>query len=193
MQFNENKPIYLQIADGIAEKILSGDLKEGDRIRIWFAEETIEKFRGRKDAAEEDINKALTIAQAYEFVYQNPEGLDRTVTAGGKNLSGGQRQRLTIARALVAQPEILILDDSASALDFATDAALRRSLKEETKGMTVIMVSQRVGTVRYADKILVLDKGEMVGIGTHNDLFRTCKVYQEICLSQLRAEEVLNQ
>ncbi len=148
---------------------------------------------GRKDAAEEDINKALTIAQAYEFVYQNPEGLDRTVTAGGKNLSGGQRQRLTIARALVAQPEILILDDSASALDFATDAALRRSLKEETKGMTVIMVSQRVGTVRYADKILVLDKGEMVGIGTHNDLFRTCKVYQEICLSQLRAEEVLNQ
>ena len=107
-------------------------------------------------------------------------------------LSGGQKQRLTIARALVAQPEILILDDSASALDFATDASLRKSLKEETKNMTVIMVSQRVGTVRYADKIIVLDKGELVGIGKHNDLFNSCSVYKEICLSQLKAEEVLN-
>ena len=140
----------------------------------------------------DEINKALKIAQAYDFVYQNPEKLDRVVTAGGKNLSGGQKQRLTIARALVSQPEILILDDSASALDFATDAALRKSLKEETQNMTVIMVSQRVGTVRYADKIIVLDKGELVGIGKHNDLFNECNVYKEICLSQLKAEEVLN-
>ena len=147
---------------------------------------------GNKNADKNDIDKALKIAQAYEFVYANPEGLERAVTAGGKNLSGGQKQRLTIARALVAQPEILILDDSASALDFATDAALRRSLKEETKNMTVIMVSQRVGTVRYADKIIVLDKGELVGIGKHNDLFNECSVYKEICLSQLKAEEVLN-
>ena len=147
---------------------------------------------GNKNADKNDIDKALKIAQAYEFVYANPEGLERAVTAGGKNLSGGQKQRLTIARALVAQPEILILDDSASALDFATDAALRKSLKEETKNMTVIMVSQRVGTVRYADKIIVLDKGELVGIGKHNDLFNECSVYKEICLSQLKAEEVLN-
>ena len=147
---------------------------------------------GNKNADKNDIDKALKIAQAYEFVYANPEGLDRPVTAGGKNLSGGQKQRLTIARALVAQPEILILDDSASALDLATDAALRKSLKEETKNMTVIMVSQRVGTVRYADKIIVLDKGELVGIGKHNDLFNSCSVYKEICLSQLKAEEVLN-
>lgn len=147
---------------------------------------------GKKNADIDEINKALKIAQAYDFVYQNPEQLERPVTAGGKNLSGGQRQRLTIARALVSQPEILILDDSASALDFATDAALRKSLKEETKNMTVIMVSQRVGTVRYADKIIVLDKGELVGIGKHNDLFNTCNVYKEICLSQLKPEEVLN-
>ena len=147
---------------------------------------------GKKNADTDEINKALKIAQAYDFVYQNPEKLDRAVTAGGKNLSGGQRQRLTIARALVSQPEILILDDSASALDFATDAALRKSLKGETKNMTVLMVSQRVGTVRYADKIIVLDKGELVGIGKHNDLFKECSVYKEICLSQLKAEEVLN-
>ncbi len=146
---------------------------------------------GNKNASLDDIDKALKIAQAYGFVYENTDGLERTVTAGGKNLSGGQKQRLTIARALVSKPEILILDDSASALDFATDAALRKSLKEETQNMTVIMVSQRVGTVRYADKIIVLDKGELVGIGKHNDLFEKCSVYKEICLSQLKAEEVL--
>ena len=148
---------------------------------------------GNQNASLDDIDKALKIAQAYGFVYENQDGLERPVTAGGKNLSGGQKQRLTIARALVSKPEILILDDSASALDFATDAALRKSLKEETQNMTVIMVSQRVGTVRYADKIIVLDKGELVGIGKHNDLFEKCSVYKEICLSQLKAEEVLNQ
>lgn len=147
---------------------------------------------GKRDASDAEIEKALKIAQAYEFVAKLPEKTERYISPGGKNLSGGQRQRLTIARALVGQPEILILDDSASALDFATDAALRKALHEETQGMTVIMVSQRVGTVRYADKILVLDGGEIAGIGTHNELFHHCEVYKEICLSQLKAEEVEN-
>ena len=144
----------------------------------------------KPDADDCDIERALKISQAYEFVEKLPEKTDRQITAGGKNLSGGQRQRLTIARALVGEPDILILDDSASALDFATDAALRRALSEETEGMTVFMVSQRVGTVRYADKILVLDHGELAGAGTHKELIRGCQVYKEICLSQLRAEEV---
>ncbi|MBQ1660054.1 MAG: ABC transporter ATP-binding protein [Clostridia bacterium] len=147
---------------------------------------------GKKNATDEEIEKALKISQSYEFVSKLPEKTEKMISAGGKNLSGGQRQRLTIARALVSQPDILILDDSASALDFATDAALRKALNEETKGMTVLMVSQRVGTVRYADKILVLDKGELAGAGTHNELFDTCSVYREICLSQLKEEEVRN-
>ena len=109
---------------------------------------------------------------------------------GGKNLSGGQRQRLTIARALVRKPEILILDDSASALDFATDAALRRALAERTKGMTVFMVSQRTATIQNADVIIVLEDGEVAGIGTHKELLASCEVYQEICQSQVSAEEV---
>ena len=145
---------------------------------------------GKKDATQEEIEKALKISQSYEFVSKFPEKTDKLITAGGKNLSGGQRQRLTIARALVSQPDILILDDSASALDFATDAALRKAIAEDTENMTVIMVSQRVGTVRYADKILVLDNGELVGTGTHKELIKTCPVYREICLSQLKAEEV---
>ncbi len=144
----------------------------------------------KKDASDEEIEKALKISQSYEFVEKMPEKTERIVSAGGKNLSGGQRQRLTIARALVGAPEIIILDDSASALDFATDAALRKALKEETAGMTVFMVSQRVGTVRYADKILVLDNGELVGEGTHKELVKKCPLYREICLSQLREEEV---
>lgn len=159
--------------------LFSGTIKENMR---W----------GKKDASDKEIEKALKISQSYEFVSKLPEKTDKMISAGGKNLSGGQRQRLTIARALVSQPEILILDDSASALDFATDAALRKALNEETKDMTVLMVSQRVGTVRYADKILVLDKGELAGAGTHNELFDTCSVYREICLSQLKEEEVRN-
>ena len=147
---------------------------------------------GKENATDGELKLALRISQAYEFVSKMPEGMDRQLSAGGKNLSGGQRQRLTIARALVGDPDILILDDSASALDFATDAALRKALKEETQGMTVVMVSQRVGTVRYADKILVLDSGELVGMGTHQELVSSCPVYKEICLSQLSAEEVEN-
>lgn len=111
------------------------------------------------------------------------------MSQGGKNFSGGQKQRLTIARALAGKPEILILDDSASALDFATDAALRRALKAETQGMTVLMVSQRVSTVKAADRILVLDDGTMAGLGTHEELMESCEVYREICLSQLSREE----
>ena len=117
-------------------------------------------------------------------------GLDMPIDQEGRNLSGGQRQRLTIARALVRQPQILILDDSASALDFATDARLRRAIKEDTQDMTVFLVSQRASTIKNADKILVLDDGALAGIGTHRELLRTCQVYREICLSQFSREEV---
>ena len=143
---------------------------------------------GKKDATDEEIWKAISIAQAKEFVSEH--GLDYEIQQGGKNLSGGQRQRLTIARALVKQPEILILDDSASALDFATDAKLRKAIKEETKGMTVFLVSQRASSIRYADQIFVLEDGKIVGAGTHEALLNGCEVYREICFSQLSKEEV---
>lgn len=145
---------------------------------------------GKKDATDEEIYRALEIAQAKEFVDDKPEGLDTMILQGGKNLSGGQRQRLTIARALVGQPEVLILDDSASALDFATDSRLRKAIAEKTKGMTVFIVSQRATTIRNADQIIVLDDGAAAGIGTHKELFETCEVYKEICLSQLSEKEL---
>lgn len=142
-----------------------------------------------KNASDEQIINALDIAQALGFVMDKPEGLDHMIEQGGRNLSGGQRQRLTIARALTGEPEILILDDSASALDLATDAALRKAIAQKTKGMTVFIVSQRVSSIRHADKIIVLDDGRIAGIGTHEELLDTCGVYKEICLSQLTAEE----
>ena len=145
---------------------------------------------GKEDATEEEIQRALSIAQASDFVNSKPEGLNTMVSQGGANLSGGQRQRLTIARALVGDPEILIMDDSASALDFATDAALRHAIHEQTKGMTVFIVSQRATSIKQADKILVLDDGELVGVGTHKELMESCEVYREICLSQLSEQEV---
>ncbi len=141
-------------------------------------------------ASDEEIWQALEIAQAAEFVRSKPGMLDALVETAGRNFSGGQRQRLTIARALVPKPKILILDDSASALDFATDAALRKAIKEETHGMTVFIVSQRAASVQRADHILVLDDGKLVGDAPHAELLRSCEVYKEICLSQLSKEEV---
>lgn len=150
-----------------------------------------ENMRWRKeDATDEEIARALSIAQAAEFVDALPERYDSIIDQGGKNLSGGQKQRLTIARALVGEPELLILDDSASALDFATDAALRQAIRRETKNMTVIIVSQRASTIRNADQIAVLDDGRIVGAGTHEELIKSCGTYREICLSQLSGEEV---
>lgn len=152
-------------------------------------------------ATDEELWVALDMAQASEFVRNKPQGLDAPVEAGGKNFSGGQRQRLTIARALVGSPQILIMDDSASALDFKTDAALRHSIRERSmrgaaKGglpLTTVIVSQRVSTVRDADVICVLDHGSVAGLGTHDELYATCRLYREICQSQLRREELEGQ
>ena len=144
----------------------------------------------KPDATDEEIWAALEIAQAAEFVRAKPGGLDTPVETAGRNFSGGQRQRLTIARALVPMPRILILDDSASALDYATDAALRTAIREKTQGMTVFIVSQRAAAVRQADRILVLDDGAPAGLDSHARLLQSCAVYREICLSQLSKEEV---
>lgn len=152
-------------------------------------------------ATDEDLWAALDMAQASEFVLSKPQGLDAPVEAGGKNFSGGQRQRLTIARALVGSPQILIMDDSASALDFKTDAALRHAIRERSvRGaaegglpLTTVIVSQRVSTVRDADMICVLDHGSVAGLGTHDELYTTCQLYREICQSQLRREELEGQ
>lgn len=154
-----------------------------------------------ESATDEELWAALDIAQASEFVRNKPQGLDAPVEAGGKNFSGGQRQRLTIARALVGSPQILIMDDSASALDFKTDAALRHAIRERSvRGaaaggllLTTVIVSQRVSTVRDADMICVLDHGSVAGLGTHDGLYATCQLYREICQSQLRREELEGQ
>jgi len=152
-----------------------------------------ENMRWQKaDASDEEIWEALTISQAWEFVKQLPAGLDTKIQQGGRNLSGGQRQRLTIARALVSRPPVLILDDSASALDYATDAKLRLAIRTSFDTQTVFLVSQRTNSIRYADKILVLADGCIAGIGNHEELFEQCGVYREIVLSQLSAEEVKN-
>ena len=152
-------------------------------------------------ATDEELWAALDMAQASEFVRNKPQGLDAPVEAGGKNFSGGQRQRLTIARALVGSPQILIMDDSASALDFKTDAALRHAIRERSvRGaaegglpLTTVIVSQRVSTVRDVDMICVLDHGSVAGLGTHDELYTTCQLYREICQSQLRREELEGQ
>lgn len=154
-----------------------------------------------ESATDEELWAALDIAQASEFVRNKPQGLDAPVEAGGKNFSGGQRQRLTIARALVGSPQILIMDDSASALDFKTDAALRHAIRERSvRGaaagglpLTTVIVSQRVSTVRDADMICVLDHGSVAGLGTHGELYASCQLYREICQSQLRREELEGQ
>lgn len=154
-----------------------------------------------ESATDEELWAALDMAQASEFVRNKPQGLDAPVEAGGKNFSGGQRQRLTIARALVGSPQILVMDDSASALDFKTDAALRHAIRERSvRGaaagglpLTTVIVSQRVSTVRDADMICVLDHGSVAGLGTHDELYATCQLYREICQSQLRREELEGQ
>ena len=145
---------------------------------------------GKPDATDEEINAALKTAQALDFVDEK-DGLDSKILQGGKNLSGGQIQRLTIARALVRKPEILILDDSSSALDFATDAALRRAIKSDTDNMTVFIVSQRFSTIKNADMIIVLDDGRVCGIGKHDELFEGCEEYRDICESQLSSKEAV--
>lgn len=154
-----------------------------------------------ESATDDELWAALDMAQGSEFVRNKPQGLDAPVEAGGKNFSGGQRQRLTIARALVGSPQILIMDDSASALDFKTDAALRHAIRERSvRGaaegglpLTTVIVSQRVSTVRDADMICVLDHGSVAGLGTHDELYATCQLYREICQSQLRREELEGQ
>ena len=145
---------------------------------------------GKKDASDEEIWAALDIAQAKDVVLQKKGGLDHILEQGGRNLSGGQRQRLAIARALVRKPEILILDDSSSALDFATDAALRKAIREMTDNMTVFIVSQRTSSIRHADKIIVLDDGRIAGMGTHESLLKDCEIYREIHESQFKKEAV---
>jgi ABC-type multidrug transport system fused ATPase/permease subunit len=135
---------------------------------------------GRDNATDEEIIKALKDAQAYDFVMEKEGGLDYKVAQGGRNLSGGQKQRLAIARALVKNPQILILDDSASALDYVTDSKLRAAIKELGNDITTFIVSQRTASIRNADKIIVLEDGEVAGIGTHDELLRTCEIYQEI-------------
>ena len=147
---------------------------------------------GKEDATEQEIYEALDISQAREFVDTKQGGLEFQIEQGGRNLSGGQRQRMTIARALVRKPEILILDDSASALDFATDAALRKSIKEMKHQPTVFIVSQRAASIQHADQIIVLDDGAMAGIGTHEELLKDCPIYQEIYYSQFPKEAVIN-
>ena len=144
---------------------------------------------GAPDASDETLWDALETAQGADFVRSKPGGLDMPVEEGGKNLSGGQKQRLTIARALAKRPEILVLDDSASALDYATDAALRRALRARTARMAVVMISQRASTIKNADRILVLDDGRQCGFGTHDELLQSCGVYREICRSQGLAKE----
>lgn len=189
-------PRFYQCSSG-SVKVCGSDVSKYPfaqlRGKIGYVPQKAELFRGtvrenlqyrKKDASDEEISAALDIAQALDFVTAEPEGLDHMIVGGGQNLSGGQRQRLTIARALIGDPEILILDDSASALDLATDAALRRAIADKTDRMTVFIVSQRVSSIRHADKILVLDDGELVGTGTHEQLLESCPIYLEICNSQ---------
>jgi len=146
---------------------------------------------GKQDASLDEIIEAAQIAQAHEFVEQLPDVYQTAVTRGGLNFSGGQKQRLTIARALVAKPQILILDDSSSALDFATDASLRTAIHKNGQDMTVLLVSQRASSIKHADKILVFEDGSLVGFDSHAELMKTCPTYQEICLSQLSSKEAV--
>lgn len=157
---------------------------------VLFTGSIRDNMRWKKsDATDEEIISALKTAQAWEFVSKMPDGLDTGISQGGKNLSGGQKQRISIARAIVGNPDILILDDSTSALDYATDLALRKSLKKDMPDTTVIMISQRTTSLKDADKIIVMDDGETVGIGTHEELLENCEIYKEIYKSQMNEKE----
>ena len=197
-------PRFYDATDGIV-KINGRDIKEyqTENLRehigvvlqkaVLFKGSIADNLRwGKEDATEQEMYEALDISQAREFVDTKQGGLEFQIEQGGRNLSGGQKQRMTIARALVRKPEILILDDSASALDFATDAALRKSIKEMKNQPTVFIVSQRAASIQYADQIIVLDDGAMAGIGTHEELLKDCPVYQEIYYSQFPKEAVVN-
>lgn len=146
--------------------------------------------KSSKEITDEDIKKAIEVSQADDFVLKMEKGIDSYIARGGTNVSGGQKQRLSIARAVSRRPEIYIFDDTFSALDYKTDLELRRELKKYTKDATTLIVAQRIGTIIGADKIIVLDDGEVVGMGTHKELLKTCKVYQEIARSQLDVEEL---
>ena len=147
----------------------------------------------KKDASHKELEHSAKIAQAYEFISKKPNKFNEEITEGGSNVSGGQKQRLSIARAIVRKPEIYIFDDSFSALDFKTDAILRSKLKEETKDSIVLVVAQRVSSILDADKIIVLNEGEVVGEGTHKELLKNCEIYYEIATSQLTKEELENE
>ena len=147
---------------------------------------------GDEKPTQEAVEHALDVSQSSDFVSKMEFGLNSQISQGGKNVSGGQKQRLSIARALAKNPEILIFDDSFSALDYKTDKALRSSLNQEKKGTTILIVAQRIGTIKDADKIIVLDQGEIVGMGKHEELLKKCDIYKEIALSQLSEEELKN-
>jgi ATP-binding cassette subfamily B protein len=145
---------------------------------------------GREDATDDEVRRAATVAQAVDFIDAMPDGFAGPIAQGGINLSGGQKQRLAIARAIVRRPDVYVFDDSFSALDYATDARLRAALRNETTDATVVIVAQRISTVINADRIIVLDNGQVVGNGTHRDLLDTSPVYREIVASQVSLDEV---
>jgi ATP-binding cassette, subfamily B, multidrug efflux pump len=195
-------PRFYDVTGGTV-RIDGVDVRELDRQELWrrvgmipqkaflFSGSIASNLRyGDESATDEELWHALDIAQGRQFVADMPEQLESEITQGGTNVSGGQRQRLAIARALVKRPDVYVFDDSFSALDFRTDARLRAALGRELGGATVIIVAQRVGTILHADRIVVLDEGEVAGIGTHDELMRTCETYREIVLSQVTEEEV---
>jgi ATP-binding cassette subfamily B protein len=157
---------------------------------VLFSGTIAENIRwGKQDASDEEVIAAAKVAQAHEFISKLPDGYQTRVSRGGQNFSGGQKQRLTIARAVVAHPQILILDDSASALDFVTDAALRQAIRQSSRDATVLLVSQRVSTIRQTDRLIVFEDGCIAGTGAHDELIQTCDVYREIYFSQVSNEE----
>ena len=185
--------IYVDGAD--IRQVTQADLRD----RIGYIPQVGTLFSGTvasnlkyadENASDETVQEAIEIAQASEFIFDKPEGLESEIAQGGSNVSGGQKQRLAIARALVKKPPIYIFDDSFSALDFRTESVLRAALKEKTGESTVLIVTQRVSTVKNADQIVVLDEGELVGKGTHQELMDSCETYREIALSQLSMEEL---